>query len=52
MDGWTQANLLPVDLPDTGRLEFTPEHLAGVREGRSLHHDPRVPVSPRHRRGY
>ncbi len=56
--GRTQANFSPLDLPDMGRLEFTPEHLAGVREGRSLHHDhdhdhdPRVSVSPRRRRGF
>jgi len=51
--GRTQANLIPLDLPrEWGRLELTPEHLAGVREGRSLHHDPIVSVSPRRRRGF
>jgi hypothetical protein len=47
---------VPLTFPRVGRLEFTPEHLAGVREGRSLHHDhdhdPRVSVSPRRRRGF
>ncbi|WP_158298107.1 hypothetical protein [Haloquadratum walsbyi] len=48
MGGRTQANFIPFDLPrEWGRLELTPEHLVGVREGRSLHHDPIVSVSPR-----